>query len=462
MSNKKLTRRTFIIGVGATLAGTATGEAIAFQRRGGRLVRTAKKTKVVIRSVSPNEKLNYAAIGAGGKGNADINGCKSENVVALCDVDWDRSARMFSEYDKAAKYKDFRVMLEKENIDAVTITTPDHTHAYAAVMAMEMGKHVYVQKPLTYTVAEARLLRRVAKETGVATQMGNQGHSGNGVRKLCEMIWNGDIGQVHECHIWTNRPVWPQGIGRPTEKVAVPSTMDWDLWLGTAPVRPYHPSYAPFNWRGWLDFGCGALGDMACHIADPANWALRLSEVGPISVEAIKNEGMTSETYPNNSVIRYEFPRRGKMDPVTVYWHDGGNRPPLPPGVPAGTKLGDGDNGSLYIGTKGVATAGEYGGKARLLPDELMNDYTFPDETIPRIPGQNPYKDWIRACKDGKPASSNFDYAGPFTEWVVMGNLALKYDEKLEWDAKKMMVTNVAKANYDVTREYRKGWELPI
>ncbi len=447
--SKKISRRIFIMGTAATVTGCATG-----------LTRSNTSSSS---TAAPAEKLNIAAIGAGGKGRSDIHGCKSENIIAMCDVDWDRAAQTFSEFPNAVKYKDFRVMLDKEkSIDAVTISTPDHNHALIAHHAMEMGKHVYVQKPLTYSVAEARFLAATARKNKVATQMGNQGHSGNGVRELCEIIWNGDIGQVHECHIWTNRPVWPQGINRPAEGVRVPDTMDWDLWLGTAPKRPYHPAYAPFRWRGWFDFGTGVLGDMACHIADAPNWALHLSDVGPTSVEAVKKEGMTSESYPNNCILKYEFPRRGDMDPVTVYWHDGGNLPTLPEGLPAGTKLGDGDNGSLFIGTKGFATAGEYGGKARLLPDSRMEEYEPPPETIPRIPRQNPYQDWIKACKGGEPACSNFDYAGPFTEWVVMGNLALHYDQKLEWDAKNMRVTNLPEANQRITRDYRKGWDLGI
>lgn len=463
MSKKKVSRRIFILGAAATVASTATGEEIRYARKGKGVEKKSRRKRTRGPKDSPNEKLNVAAIGSGGKGRSDIHACKRENLVALCDVDWNRAAETFGEFPEVPRYKDFRVMLDKEkDIEAVTITTPDHFHAVAAVHAMEMGKHVFVQKPLTYSVAEARLLGEVARRTKVATQMGNQGHCRNGVRRLCEMVWNGDIGQVREAHIWTNRPVWPQGIGRPTETVAVPDTMAWDLWLGPAPERPYHPSYAPFNWRGWLDFGCGVLGDMACHIADPANWALRLSETGPLSVEAVKNEGMTSETYPNNSIIKYEFPKRGDMDPVTLYWYDGGNLPEVPEGIPAGTKLGDGDNGSILIGTKGIVTAGEYGGNPRLLPDELMNDYEPPPETIPRISGQSPHKDWIRACKGGEPACSNFDYSVPFTEWVVMGNLALRYKQKIEWDAENMRVTNLPEANRHVTRTYRDGWDLGI
>jgi predicted dehydrogenase len=411
------------------------------------------------RRVSAAEKVNIGIIGAGGKGRADTHGLSSQNIVAMADVDWKRGAETFSEFPKAKKYKDFREMLDKENVDACTVTIPDHMHAYAAYHAMKMGKHVYVQKPLTYTVAEARLLRKTANEMGVMTQMGNQGHSGNGVRDLCEMVWSGAIGQVKEAHIWTNRPVWPQGMPAPTETMPVPDTLDWDKWIGTSAMRPYNKAYMPFNWRGFIDFGCGALGDMACHIADPANWALRLSEVGPTSVEAIQNEGMTDAAFPNKSIIRYEFPARGDQDPVTVYWYDGGNMPKRPDGIT--DKMGDGRNGSLLVGTDGVITAGEYGGNARLLPDAKMADYTRPPQTIPRIPNEDPYMNFVQGIKGGVKPCSNFDYAGPFSEWVVMGTLALKHKGKLEWDAKNMRVTNRPEANQHVTREYRKGWELP-
>ncbi len=444
MSQYKLTRRTFLMGsAAAALAGCATSNRRAGSRR-----------------VSPNEKLNIGVIGVGGKGREDSNGCKGENVVALCDVDWGGNAlEGAAQFPNAKRYTDFRQMLEKENLDAVTVTTPDHTHAIAAMTAMSMGKHVYVQKPLTYTIAEARMLAEAARKYKVSTQMGNQGHSGDGTRKMCELIWSGEIGQIKEVHIWTNRPIWPQGINRPTDTPPVPKDLDWDLWQSTAPRRPYNPAYVPFKWRGWRDYGCGALGDMACHIADPANWALRLSEAGPISVEAIQNEGMTKESFPKKATIKYEFPKRGDMDPVTIYWYEGGNLPKLPADLPEGTLLGEGDNGSLFVGTKGYATTNTYGGKPRLLPDSRMMDYKWPDETIGRIPHQNHYEDWIRSCKDGKPSCSNFDYSGPFTEWVVMGNLSLHFPGKLEWDAKNMRVTNVAEANQFVTKEYPKGWD---
>lgn len=411
---------------------------------------------------SPNEKLNMGAIGSGGKGEADTSGCRRENIVALCDVDFNRAAATFKRFPKARIYRDFRVMLESHpEIDAVTVTTPDHTHAVAAMAAMELGKHVYVQKPLTHSIHEARMLRKAAKKNKVQTQMGNQGNSRDGVRLLCEMIWNGDIGDVREVHTWTNRPVWPQDIPRPSEKAKIPPTMYWDLWLGPAPERPYHPSYAPFNWRGWWDFGCGALGDMACHIMDPPFQALRLAEVIPTSVEAVIIEGGNDETGPAKSSIKYEFPARGAMPPVTMYWHDGGIRPELPEGLPEGTLMGEGSNGSLFIGDKGVATADTYGDNARLLPDERMNDYEPPAQTLTRVPRQDHYQNWIDACKGGPAPGSNFEYAAPFTETVLLGNVALRTGKKISWNAKKMKVSNLKDADQlFIQRDYRKGWSL--
>ncbi len=320
-----ITRRMFLAGSAAVVAGCATGKG---------------KAPAVISTKSPNEKVNLAAIGCGGKGRGDIeNAFKvgTNNVVALCDVDSNRGADAFNRWPDAKQYKDYRKMLEEvKEIDAVTISTPDHVHAPAAMLAMSLGKHVYVQKPLTHNVQEARLLAAAAKEYGVITQMGNQGHSERGVRDLCEMIWDDVLGDVTEVHCWTNRPIWPQGLNRPDKTDEVPENLDWDLWLGPAPLRPFvnkHPDsgkdcYCPFVWRGWWDFGCGALGDMACHIMDPANWALSFGV--PDSVECMKQEGMTDEMAPNKSVIRYTFPKRkstatggkwkGKMlPPVTFY-----------------------------------------------------------------------------------------------------------------------------------------------
>jgi predicted dehydrogenase len=409
---------------------------------------------------SPNERLNIAAIGAAGKGASDIAACSTENIVAFADPDWKRAARTFDKYPKAARYKDFRQMLDKEkSLDAVIVATPDHNHAIAAISCMERGLSVYVQKPMAHTVAEARAMREAARKYKVATQMGNQGHSGEGARRLCEMIWAGEIGAVREAHAWTNRPIWPQGIPAPLPAEPVPDTLDWNVWLGPARARAYNSGYAPFKWRGWYDFGCGALGDMACHILDPANWALQLH--APTSVEVVRQENKTEYTFPTKAVIRFIFPARGSMPPVTVYWYEGGELPPRPPGIGPDAKLGDpenGANGSLFIGEKGFITTGTIGENTRLLPDEKMTEYKFPDEILTRSPGH--YADWIRACKGGEPACSNFEYAAPFTEWVLLGVAALRAEGKLEWDNQQMKFTNNSAANQYLKWHRRKGWKV--
>jgi len=395
-------------------------------------------------------------------GHGDVMKCRSENIVALCDVDFKRAEETFYRLPKAKQYKDFRVMLEEmdKEIDAVTVSTPDHIHAPAAYLAMTMGKHVRVQKPMTQTIAEARLLAKTAKETGVVTAMGNQGHSGNGIREMCEIIWSGAIGQIRESHTWTDRPIWPQGIANRPAAQPVPEHLDWDLWLGPAPWREYSAEYLPFNWRGWLDFGCGAIGDMACHIVDPVFWALKLYEAPSYTVEVVQQTGLTQETFPNSSIIKYEFPARGDMDPVTVYWYDGGLLPKRPEGVPENEKLGDGENGSLFIGTDGVLTTGTYGGDTRMLPAERMKDFTMPTPTLERIPDENPYMHWINACKNGTEAVSPFSYAGPLTEFANMGNVALLAGAKIEFDVASMTITNNAAANQFLTKSYRKGFDF--
>ncbi|HNT87710.1 MAG TPA: Gfo/Idh/MocA family oxidoreductase, partial [Candidatus Hydrogenedentes bacterium] len=427
----QLSRRAF-------LAATTTTAAAAF------LPLRLNTAQVIPGKLSPNEKMRIAGIGVGGKGLGDIMSCRRENIVALCDPDWERAGEAFYRLKDAKQYKDYRKMLEEmgDGIDACTISTPDHSHALAAYMAMKMGKHVYVQKPLTHTIAEARLLTKTARETGVTTQMGNQGHCGNGVRELCEMIWAGAIGTVKEAHIWTNRPIWPQGMTALLPEQPVPDTLDWDLWLGPAAAIPYNKGYAPFNWRGWWAFGCGAIGDMACHIMDPAFWALRLYEAKSYSVEVVRQDGMTEFSPPTASIIKFQFPARGDMGLVDVYWYDGKLLPERPAAIPQNQKLGAGDNGSLFIGSDGYATAGEYGDDARLLPDERMKDYTRPPKTLPRVRGQNPYYNWIKACKGEDEAASHFDYAGPLTEAANMGNVALLAGERIEFDVETMRITN--------------------
>ncbi len=471
---------------------------------------------------SPNEKLNIASIGAGGKAGSDIRACaQTENIVALCDVDDVRAKPVFEAFDKAPKYKDFRVMLDKEqnNIDALIVTIPDHMHAAAALACMERGKHVYVQKPLAHTIWENRQLKEAAVRYKVATQMGNQGYSNEGTRQCAEMVWSGVIGNVTEVHAWTNRPVWPQGLPDMPAPSPVPGTLAWDLWLGVASQREYSDKYLPFNWRGFFDFGCGALGDMACHILGAPNMALQLG--APTSVECVKQEGKSKYYYPAKSVIRFDFPARGPMPPVKIFWHDGLLEQPDIPGVPKGSILGDlprrrtaspqqeqrdsqiigqvfqqsyldtvdeapaarpaasgtasndpnarldnevarriatGSNGSLFVGDKGMITTGTYGENTRLLPVEKMRGYEFPREFLTRSPGH--YRDWIRSAKGGDPACSNFNVSAPFTEWVTLGVLALRFEGKLEWDSEKMRITNNAEANKLIRPTVRKGWTI--
>jgi predicted dehydrogenase len=458
---------------------------------------------------SPNEKLNIASIGAGGKASSDIDGCSHENIVALCDVDEKSAARKFKEYEKAPKYKDFRKMLDAQgkDIDAVIVTIPDFMHAQAAIACMERGKHVYVQKPLVRTIAEARMMLEAANKYKVATQMGNQGYSNEGTRQVAEMVWAGEIGNVTEVHAWTDRPWWPQGLTEIPAPDAVPPTLDWDLWLGNAPKRPYtsggegYPNqygnfYQPFNWRGFYDFGCGALGDMACHILGAPNMALRLG--APSSVECVSKEGTSSFMFPKKSVIRYDFPARGTMPAVKIFWHDGLKEAPKVEGVPAGELLGDlpskprvpgapprptaapngfvgrtfnwdayeealspeaklqGPNGSLFVGDKGMLTTGTYGEQTRLLPvAEKMRDYKFPEPYLTRSPGH--YRDWIRSCKGGDPSCSNFNVAVPFVEWMLLGVIALRVEGKLEWDAGKGRFSNNQEANKYLKPSYMKG-----
>ena len=418
---------------------------------------------------SPNEKLNIAAIGAGGKGASDIAGCSSENIVAMADPDEQRAAKTFAAYPNVPKYKDFRLMFDKEekNIDAVLVSCPDHMHGTAAMWAMVRGKHVYCQKPLTRTVWEAQQLTAAAATYGVATQMGNQGYSQPGARECCEIIWHGDIGDVTEVHAWTNRPdpYWPQGPDVVPAEKAVPATLDWEAWLGGSEMRPYSPAYVPHNWRGFPDFGSGAIGDMACHILGTANMALRPG--APTSVECIKLEGKARYTFPYRVALRFDFPARGAMPPFKLFWYDRMTAQPKIEGVPEGELLGDKDiNGSLFIGDKGMVTTGCYGERTRLVPAEKMKDYQMPPQMLPRCPGpatdwvRSHYRDWIRASKGGEAACSNFSISGPFVQWMLLGVIAMRVEGKLLWDAEKMQFTNNSEANAYLKPKFRKGWKF--
>ena len=485
---------------------------------------------------SPNEKLNFAAIGSGGQGASNIRAASpTENIVALCDVDDRRAAETFKGFPNATTYRDFRKMLDKEgtNIDACIVATPDHMHATAAMWCMERGIHVYVQKPLVRTIWEARQMRAAAAKYKVATQMGNQGYSNEGTRQCAEIVWNGDLGNVTEVHAWSDRPLWPQGLTEIPAAEAVPDTLDWDLWLGVAEKRPFTANgmdkpdrwggyfYQPFNWRGFYDFGAGALGDMACHILGAPNMALHLSKRKVIGVECIKKEGSSPFQFPKASVIRFDFAAYGNMPPLKIFWYDGLKENPKVEGVPEGEWLGDppmiqaaggpggpgggrvqgsggqgggfrgglaaGPNfqspgrvfnaeqfaamkepdvklrfpspdGSVFIGDKGMLTTGTYGEVTRLLPVEKMKDYKMPAPLLTRSPGH--MRDFIRACKGGDPACSNFEVSSPFVEWMLLGVIALRNEGKLEYDPEKMKITNNAEANKMLTPTFRKGWEF--
>jgi predicted dehydrogenase len=415
---------------------------------------------------APSDMLNIAGIGVGGQGSWDLKELESQNIVALCDVDHDYAAHTFQRYPKAKLYKDFRVMLEKQkDIDAVVVGTPDHMHAPISMAAIRAGKHVYTEKPLTHTIKEARMLAAAAREAKVATQMGTQGHAMEEARLLCEWIWDGAIGDIHEIHAWTPHPVWPQGLPRPTDTPPVPDTLDWDLWIGVAPYRPYNPVYHPGQWRGWYDFGTGGLGDMGCHIFDPIVWAMKLG--APISVEASQaifvpkglnwDKPKNTDSYPQATMAHYKFAAREGMPPVTLHWYDGGLMPETPEELEPGRKMGDTYGGVLYVGTKGKILTGSHGARGiRLIPESKMAAYQRPPKTLPRSVGH--HQEWINACKGGDPAGINFDKAGPLTEIVLLGVLALRFDKKLIWDAETMTFPNAPEANQFVDKVYRTGW----
>ena len=421
---------------------------------------------------APSEKLNVAGVGLGVMGCENLQNC-GENVVAVCDVDWRLAAEGFKRFPKAAKYRDYRRMLDKQrSIDAVVVATPDHTHAVITAEAIRRSKHVYTQAPLAHDVWEARELVRLAREAGVVTQMGNERHSGPDIRKACEYIWSGTLGAVREVHCWTNRPQWPQGMGRPKDTPARPAKLAWDLWLGPAARRGYHPAYHPCNWRGWVDFGTGALGAMGCHILDAAFWALRLGQANSFTVEA-SSTGTNGQTWPKASTVRYKFPARGNMPPVTVTWFDGGRRPPRPPELPK-TREHVGSNGTFFLGEKckmalGALIAGTRAGQAgpRLMPESMMTA-KGPKQTIPRVKFDRTMwvqrsrheLEWVAACKKGRQPCSSFAESGPLTEMVLLGNVALLAGKPIEWDCKKMKIVNEPAANKHLRREYRDGWKL--
>lgn len=416
------------------------------------------------RAQAANDKLNIALVGVGGMGGSNLRNVAGENIAALCDVDEVYAAKAFAAFPDAKRYKDYREMLAKEtDLDAVVIATPDHTHAIIAAACMRAKKHVYCQKPLTHNVYEARRLAEIAKETGVVTQMGIQGHSGEGIRLVREWIQAGVIGEVREVHAWCSLTYYPWGhaawsspLGaRPTDTPPVPETLDWNLWLGPAPERPYHPCYHPATWRSWIDFGSGMMGDRGAHTFDPIFWALDLGQ--PTTVEGNATD-LNPETHAIACLVRYEFPARGSMPPVTLTWYDG-LRPPRPRELAQEDVMGNTEGGSLFIGSEGMLTCGVYGEEPRLLPNSRMKDFKAPAQSIPRVKGSHE-DDWIRAIKNGVKAGADFAYSGPLTEVCQLGNVAKTMNAKLVWDPEKMEFPNMPEANPYVKRTYRDGWAL--
>ncbi len=406
----------------------------------------------------PSEKLNVAAVGVGGMGTGDIANAASENVIALCDVDQNALARNAQRFPSAKLYADFRKLLDEEkSLDAVMCATPDHLHAVVSIAAMKAGKHVHCQKPLTHSVYEARMMGQVAREMGVATQMGNQGQASEQARLLCETIWSGAIGTVREVHAGSNRypPISPRGIPRPKETPPVPEWLNWDLWLGPAPERPYHPCYHPFAWRGWWDFGTGVLGDIGCHQLSAVFKALKLGH--PQWVEASSSNHqcppeIANETAPLSSITRWQFPAEGDRAAVTITWWDGGLKPPRPEELEPDRKFAEGD-WLLIVGDKGKM----YG--SRVIPDQRAQELGKPPEVLPRSPGH--YIEWINACKGGEPAGSNFvDHAAHLAEVVLLGNIAIRTGEKLLWDGPNLRFTNSEAANQLINPPYRASWAL--
>ena len=435
---------------------------------------------------APSDTVNVAIVGyKHGMGSSNLqNVAKTDKIVALCDCDESeaadaavvRRAIVEKAAPNATKYKDFRVMLEKQkDIDAVLVATPDHTHAVVAMAAMQLGKHVYVQKPLTRTISEARALTEAAKKYKVVTQMGNQGHSEEGLRLMEEWLNSGVLGQVREVHCWTNRPIWPQGMPRPTDTPAMPTGLDWDLWIGPTQMRPFHTTYHPFGWRAWQDFGAGAMGDMGCHVMDAAFQVLKLgapdSVVSSIAYNFLPPPPGTrgygqrvvyNDSYPPASIIHLSFPARGNMPAVQLHWYDGGLLPERPADLEPDRKLPE--SGTIFVGDKGKMWCETYSESPRLIPESFMQSFTNrPPKTLPRVPnGRNGHEqNWLDSIRQKTQAVSNFDYAGPFTESVLLGNISLRYPgQRLTWDAKNMKVTNLPDADQYVQHNYRAGWTL--
>jgi len=476
-----------------------TGKANSKQMRGGGLTRrsfvagsaAAAGLTIVPRTVlgglarpAPSERINVAVIGTGDMGMGDLREVMrldDVEIVAVCDVaklvDYSKQEfggiagrdfaletvkRYNAERTKSGSstgctgYEDFREMfVEESDIDAVVVATPDHVHAAACMAAISRGKHVYCEKPLTHSVYETRLVTEAARKAGVATQMGNHGNSGEGMRLAVEWIRDGAIGPVREVHAYSTsgKLEWTSLTRRPEEAEAIPAGLNWDLWLGPAPERPYHSEYAPYNWRAWWDFGTGAIGDMACHNIDPAFWALDLG--APRTVEAGATE-FNDDTVPAGAIYTYEFPARGDMPPVTLKWYDGGLLPPRPEGLEPERRFGG--DGIYFVGDDGVLLMGGWAESPRLIPESRMRAYERPSRTIARVEGH--HSDWIDACRGGDATSSNFDYAGPLTELVLLGNVALRTGKRIHWDSENLKATNAPEADEYIKPAFRPGYDL--
>ena len=445
MARKRISRRKFVGDVSAGVAFTIVPRHVL-----GRGYR------------APSDTVNVACIGVGGMGANDVKGVAKAgaSIYALCDVDDRQGAPSFTAFPKAKRFKDFRVMLEQEakHIDAVTVSTPDHTHTVAGMMAMKLGKHTRIQKPLARTLWEVRQLVQAAKKSKVATQMGNQGHAEEGTRQIREWVEAGAIGTVREIQLWTNRPIWPQALDRPLDEYFTPSWLDWELWLGPAPARPYHPAYAPFKWRGWWDFGTGALGDIACHSMDASFWALDLGYPTRIEPESTK---LYSESAPAVSRLTYYFGSKGDRPQIKVVWRDGSLFPSRPKEVTDPAAWPFDTSGQMWVGDDGKLVAGIYGENPRVLDEARQAELTAhpPEQKYPRTEGV--YAEWLGACKGGAPAGSNFvDHAGPLTEMVLLGNLAVRTGQVLDINGQTGEIANATVPAEYLRPEYRAGWSV--
>jgi len=445
-STERLSRREFLSGAASTVAAFAIVPRHVFG----------------MGATPPSDKLNIACIGVGGQGGGNVDAVRGQNLVALCDVDARRAARSLKKYPDVKQYRDFRKMLDEmdKQIDAVVVSTPDHTHAVACMAAIKRGKHVYCEKPLAHSIYEVRQVIKAAREHKVVTQLGNQGHSFESIRTFCEWVWDGAIGNVHEVHA-TCGTVYSRirDLPRLEEKHEVPPTLDWDLWLGPAQYRRYHPLYMPGTWRSWMPFGTGVLGDWVCHVVDPVFWALDLGAPKTVQAEARDYDPKKhADTFPTGTIVKFEFPARGKRGPVTLIWFDGREKPPRPEELEPGREVPG--TGAIVIGDKGKITYGSHGaGDVKIIPEEKMKTYQQPAKTIPRA--KEHHADWLDAIKNGARAGSNFDYGGPLTEIALLGVIATRMlGQKLEWDSPNMRFTNCLEANQFINPPYRRGWTL--